>query len=59
MTVQFALVVGVFFFVDVVFGVLFLVLVGAEFEYASAACRLLEAAFGFFGHVAHVVGFGR
>lgn len=55
MTVQFALVVGLLFLVNVIFRVLFLMLMGAKLEYASATRRLLEAPFGFFGHVAHDV----
>lgn len=49
MTVQFAVVVGVFLLVNVIFGVLFLMLMGTKLEYASPTCRLLEAPFGFFG----------
>ena len=56
--VRFALVVGLFILVDVVFGVLFLVLVGTEFEDAAATGRLLEAPFGFLGRIAHAVWYG-
>ena len=53
MAVNFALVVGLFLHLDGIFGVLFLMLMGAKFEYALATCRLLEAPLGFFGGVIH------